>query len=139
MGKALGNGIEQGSSLIVYLAEVKLKFISTRTHGVLDFAVPVALMLAPKLFGFEDNKKAAAVPRMMAATHVAYSLFTDYETGLVRKLPMKGHLALDAGSALLLAASPWLLGFAGAVSTPHVAAGLMELGIAATTETEPKK
>lgn len=116
-----------------------MKLISTRAHGVLDFVVPAALMLAPKLFGFEDNKKAAAVPRMMAASHVAYSLFTDYETGLVRKLPMKGHLALDAGSAVLLAASPWLLGFAGSVTTPHVAAGFMELGIAATTETEPKE
>ncbi|MDQ4142168.1 MAG: hypothetical protein M3198_00230 [Actinomycetota bacterium] len=115
-----------------------MKFISTRTHGLLDFAVPAALMMAPKLFGFEDNEKAARVPRMMAATHVAYSLFTDYERGLVRKLPMKGHLAIDAGSAVLLAASPWLLGFASSVTAPHVVSGLMELGIAMTTETEPK-
>jgi len=113
-------------------------FISTRTHGLLDFAVPVGLMLAPKLLGFDDDEKASRVPRMMAVTHVAYSLFTDYEKGLVRKLPMRGHLALDAGSAMLLAASPWLLGFAGRVSAPHVAAGLMELGIAAATEREPR-
>ncbi len=95
-------------------------------------------MLAPKLFGFENNEKAARVPRMMAMSHIAYSLLTDYERGVVRKLPMKAHLAIDAGSALFLAASPWLLGFSGAVTAPHVASGLMELGIAATTETEPK-
>lgn len=132
-------GSSSGPQSPDYFSEVKLKFISTRAHGVLDFVVPAVLMMAPKLFGFEDNKKAAAVPRMMAATHVVYSLFTDYEAGLVRKLPMKGHLALDAGSAVLLAASPWLLGFAGAVTTPHVAAGLMELGVAATTQTAPKQ
>ena len=116
-----------------------MRFISTRTHGILDFIVPMGLLLAPKLFGFEDNEKASRIPRMMAVSHVAYSLFTDYERGLVRKLPMKGHLALDAGSAVFLAASPWLLGFSGRVTTPHVAAGLMELGIAASTETEPKE
>jgi hypothetical protein len=76
--------------------------------------------------------------RVVAASHVAYSLITDYEKGIVRKLPMKAHLALDAGSAILLAASPWLLGFAGRVSAPHLAAGLLELGVAASTETEPR-
>jgi len=115
-----------------------MALISTRTHGVLDFVVPAGLMLAPKLFGFEDDEKASRVPRMMALSHVAYSLFTDYEKGLVRKLPMRGHLALDAGSAVLLAASPWLLGFAGRVAAPHVAAGLMELAVAASTEREPR-
>jgi len=112
--------------------------ISTSTHGLLDFIVPAGLMLAPKLLGFEDNKKAAAVPRMMALGHVAYSVFTDYEKGLVRKLPMKGHLAIDAGSAVLLAASPWLMGFSSRVAAPHVAAGLMELAIAGSTEKEPR-
>lgn len=115
-----------------------MKFIPTRTHGILDFVVPVGLMLAPKLLGFEDDKKASSIFRGMALGHVAYSLFTDYETGLVRKLPMKGHLALDAGSAVFLAASPWLLGFSGSVAAPHVVAGLSELGIAMTTETEPR-
>lgn len=112
--------------------------ITTKTHGLLDFVVPAGLMLAPKLLGFEDDKKAAAVPRMMALGHLAYSMFTDYEKGLVRKLPMKGHLALDAGSAVALAASPWLMGFSARVAAPHVAAGLMELAIAGATEKAPR-
>jgi hypothetical protein len=44
-----------------------MKPISTRTHGVLDLVVPLALMFAPKLFGFSDNKTARQLPRMMAA------------------------------------------------------------------------
>ena len=114
-----------------------MRFISTRTHGILDFVVPAGLMLAPKLLGFQDDGKASRIFRMMAAGHVAYSLFTDYERGLVRKLPMRGHLALDAASAVFLAASPWLLGFSGRVAAPHLAAGLAELGVAMSTETEP--
>jgi hypothetical protein len=112
--------------------------ISTRTHGVLDLVLPAALLLAPKLFGFEDDKKASLVPRAIAATAFVYSMFTDYEVGLVRKLPMKTHLALDAGSGMFLAASPWLMGFAARVTAPHVAAGLTELGIAASTERNPR-
>ncbi len=115
-----------------------MRFIPTRVHGILDFVVPAGLMLAPKLLGFDEDKKAASLFRATALTHLAYSLFTDYEKGLVRKLPMKGHLALDAGSAIFLAASPWLLGFSGSVAAPHVAAGLSELGLALSTETEPR-
>lgn len=115
-----------------------MRFIPTRVHGILDFVVPAGLMLAPKLLGFEENKRATALFRGSALGQVAYSLFTDYERGVVRKLPMKGHLALDAGSALFLAASPWLLGFSGSVAAPHLVAGLSELGVALTTETEPR-
>ena len=37
---------------------------------------------------------------------IAYSLFTDYELGLVRTIPMGAQLRLDAASGILLAASP---------------------------------
>lgn len=115
-----------------------MKVIPTRVHGILDFVVPVGLMLAPKLLGFDDDKRASALFRGTALGHLAYSLFADYEKGVVRKLPMKAHLALDAGSAAFLAASPWLLGFSGSVAAPHLVAGLSELGIALTTETQPR-
>ncbi|MDQ4125897.1 MAG: hypothetical protein M3134_09890 [Actinomycetota bacterium] len=115
-----------------------MKVIPTRVHGILDFVVPAGLMLAPKLLRFDDDKRASALFRGAALGQVAYSLFTDYERGVVRKLPMKAHLALDAGSAAFLAASPWLLGFSGSIAAPHLVAGLSELGIALTTETEPR-
>lgn len=115
-----------------------MKPISTSTHGILDVVVPMGLMLAPKMFGFSDNKRASQVPRMMAASHLMYSAFTDYEKGLVRRIPMRGHLALDAASAVFLAASPWILGFKGRIIAPHVAAGLMELSVAMATEKEPR-
>lgn len=115
-----------------------MKAISTKTHGALDLVVPMGLMVAPKIFGFSENKAASRVPRMMAAGHLMYSAFTDYERGLVRKLPMRGHLALDVASAVFLAASPWLLGFKGRVVAPHLAAGLLEFMVAASTEREPR-
>lgn len=50
---------------------------------------------------------------------------------------MPAHLALDAGSGVLLLASPWLLGFAEFVLWPHVLIGLMEIGAALTTRKVP--
>jgi hypothetical protein len=41
---------------------------------------------------------------------IAYSLFIDYELGVVRTIPMTAHLGLDAGSGVILAASPWIFG-----------------------------
>jgi hypothetical protein len=66
------------------------------------------------------------------------SAMTAYEAGLVRTIPMTGHLAADAALGLLLAASPWLFGFANVVFLPHLILGLGEFGAALTTETKPR-
>ena len=85
--------------------------VSTRTHGVLDLASAGALLAAPGLLGLEKDSRAASVLRMAGGGAAAYSMLTDYEFGLVRVLPMRAHLALDAASGAFLASSPWLLGF----------------------------
>lgn len=56
---------------------------------------------------------------------------------MVRLLPMPAHLLLDALSGVLLAASPWLFGFADRVRAPHLLAGLFEIAAAVTTRTTP--
>jgi hypothetical protein len=65
------------------------------------------------------------------------SVLTDYELSLARVIPMPVHLAADAGGGLLLAASPWLFGFADRVTWPHVILGLLEVGAALMTRTSP--
>jgi hypothetical protein len=55
---------------------------------------------------------AALVPRAAGAAALSYSLFTDFELGVRRVLPLRAHFALDAAGAALLAAAPWVLGFA---------------------------
>ena len=115
-----------------------MRFISTRVHGVLDYVTGLGLLVAPAMLGVR-NPKAAAVPRALGAGALAYSLLTDYELGVIRKLPMGRHLQMDAVSGLSLAASPWLLGFDRDVRVPHVAVGLFELAAAVTTKTEPKR
>ena len=67
--------------------------------------------------------------------HLAYSLLTDYELGVVRKLPYKLHLVLDAAGALGLA-------IAGATRNDALdrflplAVGIYELGAVALSDPE---
>jgi hypothetical protein len=114
--------------------------IPTSVHGAIDYLTGGALLAAPKLLGLNDEPRAALVLRSAGGGALAYSLITDYELGLLRFLPMPAHLAIDAASGALVAASPWLFGFAKRGPRywlPHVLVGAMEVMAATTTKTEP--
>lgn len=111
--------------------------ISRRTHGVLDYLVGILLIVAPKLFGFDTGGIESRLPVTLGIITLVYSLCTNYELGLFRILPFRGHLTLDVISGVMLALSPWLFGFADRVWVPHVVVGLVELGAVAMTRAVP--
>jgi hypothetical protein len=114
-----------------------VRFIPTRVHGALDYIVGVLLVAAPWLFGFDRGGAETWVPVVLGAGAILYSLFTDYELGVVRRIPMPVHLTLDLASGVLLAVSPWLFGFADYVWAPHLVLGLFEVGVSLTTQKTP--
>jgi hypothetical protein len=111
--------------------------LPTRIHGILDYLMGALLIASPWLFGFADHAAARWVPVGLGAGVLLYSLFTDYEVGAVRKIQMPVHLMLDALGGILLAASPWVLGFDERVWMPHVVLGLVEVLTAGITNTVP--
>ncbi len=114
-----------------------MRFIPTRLHGVLDYLVGVLLIAAPWLLNFNRGGAETWVPVALGLGALLYSVFTDYELGLVRYFSMGTHLGLDAASGLLLAVSPWLFGFSEFVFWPHLILGLFEVLAALTTQTRP--
>ena len=114
-----------------------MRFVSTRTHAVLDYLTGALLVAAPWLFGFAGNAAATWVAVIFGVALIGYSLFTDYELAASRRIPMGVHLMLDGASGVLLLASPWLFGFAPVVAWPHVVIGLLEIGSALTTQRVP--
>jgi hypothetical protein len=105
---------------------VSQRGVSTKTHGVLDLVTSGTLLAAPRLLGLEKESRAASV------------MLTDYEFGLVKVLPMRAHLAMDAASGAFLASSPWLLGFANngpRYWVPHALMGAGEVLAALTSRT----
>ncbi len=114
-----------------------MRLFTTRVHGVLDYTVGLLLMGLPWIAGFARGGAETWVPVAAGAAAIAYSLLTDYELGVVKRLPMAVHLWLDGFSGVLLAVSPWLFGFDEQVWIPHVAAGAFEVIAALTTDTIP--
>ena len=74
--------------------------IDASLHGVTDYTVGTTLMTVfPKLAGIEGTPAARQV-RLSGAVHAGYSTVTDYPLGVVKALPYKAHLALDAIGAV---------------------------------------
>ena len=119
-----------------------MNIIPTKIHGVLDYVIGMALITAPWTFNFNDTATTGGnaknlVPIILGMAAILYSLFTDYEWGVSRKIPMSIHLVFDFVSGALLAASPWLFHFAGEVYLPHLILGILEMVAALTTNTQP--
>ena len=112
-----------------------MKIINTFVHGIMDYVVGTVLMVAPWALGFARDGAETWIPVILGAGAFVYSLFTRYELGAVKKLPMTTHLTLDFISGALLAASPWLFGFADFVHLPHLVLGVVEMGTALMTDT----
>ncbi len=114
-----------------------MRFIPTRIHGMADYGTGLLLLVAPYLLGFANGGAAQYIPMLLGVAIIGMSLITDYELSISRIIPMPVHLGIDVAGGLLLAASPWLFGFADQVAWPHVIIGLLEVGAGLMTRTHP--
>lgn len=111
------------------------RIIPRKTHAMTDYPYSSLLMASPWLFRFAEKGPQTWMPVAVGAVAAVSSLATNYETGAVKRLPMKTHLGLDVASGLLLAASPWLFGFSKKTWVPHLAMGLLTAGMGLMTKT----
>ncbi|SIT86274.1 SPW repeat-containing protein [Pontibacter indicus] len=116
-----------------------MRFIPTRFHGILDYVYGILLIAAPWLFDFAAGGAETWVPVVIGAMVLLQTIFTDFEVGLIRKIPMQTHLMLDFGIGVILALSPWLFGFADRVYSPHLIFGIFSMLAALTTHRTPSR
>ncbi len=116
-----------------------MRFLSTRVHGIMDYAMGILLLASPYLFGFATGGVKQWLPMILGVAMIGMSLLTRYEWGAVRVIPMPLHLTIDGLSGALLAVSPWLFGFAREVYLPHLLFGLFSVVASFITRTEPAK
>ena len=111
--------------------------IDATLHGATDYTVGTLLMtVAPRLAGVEGTETATQM-RIAGAAHAGYSTVTDYPLGIVKALPYKAHLAIDALGALAIAATPFVTGQwkkGPRQWVPHVALCAFELASLAMTD-----
>ena len=106
-----------------------MRFIPTRFHAPLDYIVGAGLIGAPWLLQFSDHTAPTVISVVLGAGLILYSLFTRYELGVLKVAPMAVHNLIDIVAGALLAASPWLFGFAD--EGPKVWVTFMVVGAAA--------
>lgn len=103
-----------------------MKIISTKFHSKVDYLTSILFIAMPWILNFNDVVPATWTLVAVGSMSLLMSLFTDYEGGMVRSIPMAMHLNVDIVTGLFLAASPWILGFADEVYLPHLLLGLFE-------------
>lgn len=75
---------------------MKLRFISPTTHGFIDYAAAIALVIAPLLLGLGSSNPAAVwISVTTGIVVVLVSVSTNYRYGVLKMIPFEGHLALD--------------------------------------------
>lgn len=118
-----------------------MRFIPTKVHGVLDYVVAIALILAPFIFGFSGVGGAAVViPIVLGIGLFVYSLFTRYELGVVKLIKMPVHLVFDVVASLFLIASPFIFGFINEAPNawlPHIAVGVAVIVVVIFSQPQP--
>jgi hypothetical protein len=115
--------------------------IDSTLHGVTDYSVGTTLMTVfPRWAGIQGTESGRQI-RAAGAIHAGYSTLTDYPLGVVKLLPYKAHLAIDAIGALALAATPFVTGQWKKGTkhwVPHVALSLFELSSLVMTDPSGK-
>ena len=106
-----------------------MRFIPTRFHAPLDYIVGAGLIAAPWLLQFSDHTAPTVISVVLGAGLILYSLFTRYELGVWKVAPMAVHNLIDVVAGALLAAAPWLFGFAD--DGPKVWVTFVVVGVAA--------
>jgi hypothetical protein len=111
--------------------------VDSTLHGMVDYTAGTTLAtVLPRVAGISGTRAARQI-RLAGAIHAGYSALTDYPLGVVKAIPYKAHLALDAVGALALAATPFVTGQwrqGRSQWIPHVALTFFELGSLAITD-----
>ncbi|HEX8270433.1 MAG TPA: SPW repeat protein [Flavobacterium sp.] len=115
-----------------------MRFIETKTHGYLDYLMGILLLVAPALLDLDMSSAEGAIPMILGAMMIVYSLMTSYELGIAKVISMKTHLMIDLLSGIFLAASPWLFNFDERVYLPHLILGIAEILASLMTKTTPR-
>ncbi len=112
--------------------------ISRKQHGIADFSYVPTVMAAPNLARFTDDTTPARLSRAFAATSLLNTFFTRAEWGVVKVMPYKAHLAVDAVTGVAALAAPWLFGFADdrRARNTFLAMGITALAVTALSRPE---
>ncbi|WP_247232970.1 hypothetical protein [Telluribacter sp. SYSU D00476] len=117
--------------------------IPTRAHGIMDMVYSAALMAAPVVLKavtdgrLKNQGTANKLLPTIGAGILAQGLMTNHETGAVKAIDMKTHMAMDLGVSALMMAVPYIAKLDNRIKYPMIALGVIGIGLALMTKTKP--
>ncbi|HRE19993.1 MAG TPA: hypothetical protein PKW21_03045 [Rhabdaerophilum sp.] len=91
-----------------------MRFVTKQIHSWLDYPVAFALITLPFLLGLgASNALALTISPIIGVAALLLTVFTDHQTGLIRVLPYRLHLAVDLAVGVLFLILPFALGLTG--------------------------
>ncbi len=93
---------------------MKLRFIDSSSHGIIDYLAAIALISGPFLLGLGSSSPMAIW--LSVATGIAVilvSILTNYKFSLFKTIPFSLHLLIDLLAATAFVAIPFLFALTG--------------------------
>jgi len=92
---------------------MKIRFLNSKFHGLLDYAAAAGLIVLPVVLGFDGLALWLSVAGGVGL--ITYSLITDYAFGPLSLISFKTHLILDLAAAVAFIGAPFVFGWTGLV------------------------
>lgn len=90
------------------------RFVTQKIHAFIDYPVAISLIVLPFVLGLgTSNSLAFWLSVVTGVAAFVLTLLTDHETGVVRVLPYRLHLAVDFLVGVVFLVAPLALGFTG--------------------------
>lgn len=117
---------------------MNIRFLPQAIHGLLDYAVAVALIAVPFIVDFRQDSEFAHWLSVAAGLGLfLYSLATDYSVGVVSAITIRQHLALDFAAGALFVVLAVVANFNTEAAVFYGVIGAGVLAVVAVTELEP--
>jgi len=82
--------------------------INSKLHGILDYLTVIFLWLSPTLFGMPETT--ALFTYVLGAIHLALTLMTNFELGVIKVIPFRVHGLIELVVAIALGGAAFYLG-----------------------------
>jgi hypothetical protein len=113
-----------------------MKFLSTKIHGLGDYAAGIVLIVAPFLLGIGAQSIIAQWVSVAGGVGlIIYSLCTDYAFSAVKIIPLKLHLLFDVLAGVAFVLLPFILGLDGVARIYFIVMGVGVLLVVVVTDT----
>lgn len=102
-----------------------MKFVTKKMHALIDYPVALALITLPFILGLGESHALAFYTSIITGVAaLLLTLITDHQTGIVKLISYKSHLAVDFMVGLSFIILPLAFGFHGIDLVYYLANGL---------------